>query len=63
MAYQKEVIEHLQSKLGITLRTQCSIQVEGAFGIIKETMNLEDLSTEDFKMSSLSSISSPLATI
>jgi len=38
MAYQKEVIENLQSKLGITLRTQRSIQVEGAFGIIKEQL-------------------------
>jgi len=36
MAYQKEVIENLNSELGIELRIQRSIQVEGAFGIIKE---------------------------
>jgi transposase len=38
LAYQKEVIENLQSELGIELRIQRSIQVEGAFGIIKEQM-------------------------
>lgn len=38
LAYQKEVIENLQSELGVELRIQRSIQVEGAFGIIKEQM-------------------------
>ena len=33
---QKEARENLQSNLGIELRMQRSIQVEGAFGIIKE---------------------------
>ena len=39
VAYQKEVIENLSSELGIELRIQRSVQVEGAFGIIKEAMN------------------------
>ena len=39
VAYQKEVIENLNSELGIELRIQRSIQVEGAFGVIKEAMN------------------------
>ena len=38
IAYQKEVIENLTSELGIELRVQRSIQVEGAFGVIKEQM-------------------------
>ena len=38
IVYQKEVIENLKSELGIELRVQRSIQVEGAFGIIKEQM-------------------------
>ena len=38
IAYQKEVIKNLTSPLGIELRTQRSIQVEGAFGVIKEAM-------------------------
>lgn len=37
-AFQKEVRENLTSELGIELRIQRSIQVEGAFGIIKEQM-------------------------
>lgn len=37
-ALQKEARENLQSELGIELRTQRSIQVEGAFGVIKEAM-------------------------
>lgn len=37
-AFQKEVRENLASELGIELRIQRSIQVEGAFGIIKEQM-------------------------
>ena len=36
VAYQKEVIENLTSELGIELRKQRSIQVEGAFGVLKE---------------------------
>ena len=38
VAYQKEVIKNLQTELGIELRVQRSIQVEGAFGVIKEAM-------------------------
>lgn len=41
VGYQKmkdNVIENLDSELGIELRVQRSIQVEGAFGIIKEDM-------------------------
>lgn len=38
LAYQKEVMTNLTSELGIELRVQRSIQVEGAFGIIKEQM-------------------------
>ncbi len=34
--YQKEVIEFLDTEEGINMRMQRSIQVEGAFGIIKE---------------------------
>lgn len=37
-ALQKEARENLQSELGIELRIQRSIQVEGAFGVIKEAM-------------------------
>jgi hypothetical protein len=37
-ALQKEARENLQSELGIELRIQRSIQVEGAFGVIKEQM-------------------------
>lgn len=40
MAYQKEVIQNLQTDLGIKLRIQRSIQVEGAFGVIKENMGM-----------------------
>lgn len=40
LMYQKEVIENLKSPLGIELRTQRSIQVEGAFGVIKEAFNV-----------------------
>jgi transposase len=40
MAYQKEVIQNLQTDLGIELRIQRSIQVEGAFGVIKENMGM-----------------------
>jgi len=38
IAYQKEVIKNLKSPLGIELRVQRSIQVEGTFGVIKEAM-------------------------
>jgi transposase len=37
-ALQKEARENLQSELGIELRVQRSIQVEGAFGVIKEQL-------------------------
>lgn len=37
---QKEARENLTSELGIELRVQRSIQVEGAFGVIKEQMGL-----------------------
>jgi transposase len=40
IGYQKEVIRNLQSPLGIELRIQRSIQVEGAFGVIKEAFNV-----------------------
>lgn len=40
LAYQKEVISLLTSPLGIELRTQRSIQVEGAFGVIKEVFKV-----------------------
>ncbi len=40
LSYQKEVIENLKSPLGIELRIQRSIQVEGAFGVIKEAFNV-----------------------
>ncbi|MFH0767259.1 MAG: transposase [Bacillota bacterium] len=36
LAYQKEARENLTSELGIELRIQRSIQVEGAFGVLKE---------------------------
>ena len=36
ISYQKEVINNLQSDLGIELRDQRSIQAEGAFGVIKD---------------------------
>lgn len=38
--YQKEAIKNLTSEKGINFRIQRSIQVEGAFGIIKESFNL-----------------------
>ena len=40
LGYQKEVIENLNGELGIELRMQRSIQVEGAFGVLKESFNL-----------------------
>ena len=40
ISYQKEVIQNLKSPLGIDLRIQRSIQVEGAFGVIKEVFNV-----------------------
>lgn len=40
LEYQKEVIKNLKSPLGIDLRIQRSIQVEGAFGVIKEAFNI-----------------------
>lgn len=38
LTYQQEARDNLQSDLGIELRVQRSIQVEGAFGVIKEAM-------------------------
>lgn len=38
--YQKEAIKNLQSELGIELRVQRSIQVEGAFGVIKQNYGI-----------------------
>jgi len=49
--YQKmkdKVIENLDSELGIELRVQRSIQVEGAFGIIKEDMKFRRFSRTMF---------------
>jgi len=40
LGYQKEVIENLNTKLGIELRIQRSIQAEGAFGVLKESFKL-----------------------
>lgn len=40
LEYQKKVIENLKTPLGIDLRVQRSIQVEGAFGVIKEAFNI-----------------------
>lgn len=40
LKYQKKVIENLKTPLGIDLRVQRSIQVEGAFGVIKEAFNV-----------------------
>lgn len=40
MSYQKEVIKNLNTDLGIELRIQRSIQVEGAFGVLKEVFNV-----------------------
>ncbi len=40
ISYQKEAIKNLTSELGIELRIQRSIQVEGAFGVIKDVFKL-----------------------
>lgn len=40
IVYQKEAIQNLTSEKGINFRIQRSIQVEGAFGIIKESFSL-----------------------
>ncbi len=40
LRYQKEAIANLTSPLGIELRIQRSIQVEGAFGVIKENYGI-----------------------
>ena len=40
LEYQRKVIKNLASPLGIELRMQRSIQVEGAFGVIKEAFNI-----------------------
>lgn len=44
-----EVIKNLDSELGIELRTQRSIQVEGAFGVIKEDMRFRRFTRTTFK--------------
>jgi hypothetical protein len=44
-----EVIKNLDSELGIKLRTQRSIQVEGAFGVIKEDMRFRRFTRTTFK--------------
>jgi len=41
VGYEKEAIKNLQSELGIKLRVQRSIQVEGAFGVLKEVFDLK----------------------
>lgn len=45
---KKEVIENLDSELGIELRVQRSIQVEGAFGVIKEDMKFRRFTRTTF---------------
>ena len=40
LGYQKTAIQNLTSQLGIELRIQRSIQVEGAFGVIKEVFKM-----------------------
>lgn len=40
LEYQREVIKNLSTPLGIELRVQRSIQVEGAFGVIKEAFKV-----------------------
>lgn len=40
LSYQREAIKNLQSNLGIELRIQRSIQVEGAFGVIKDVFKV-----------------------
>src|SRR5690606_28397905 len=49
IGYQKEVIRNLQSPLGIELRIQRSIQVEGAFGVIKEAFNRSEEHTSELQ--------------
>lgn len=52
MGYQKEVRANLQNRLGIALRVQRSIQVEGAFGVLKEDFRFRRFScrgTENVK--------------
>ena len=44
-----EVNENLDSRLGIYLRTQRSIQVEGAFGVIKQDMRFRRFTRTGFK--------------
>ena len=46
---KQTVIENLDSPLGINLRVQRSIQVEGAFGIIKEDMRFRRFTRTGFK--------------
>ncbi|TVP96453.1 MAG: hypothetical protein EA374_01545 [Acholeplasmatales bacterium] len=46
---KQTVIENLDSPLGIELRVQRSIQVEGAFGIMKEDMRFRRFTRTGFK--------------
>ncbi len=46
---KQSVIENLDSELGIELRVQRSIQVEGAFGVIKEDMRFRRFTRTGFK--------------
>lgn len=48
-ALQKEVKENLTSELGIELRIQRLIQVEGAFGIIKEQIGFRRFKCRDIQ--------------
>ncbi|MGI6392617.1 MAG: transposase [Candidatus Izemoplasmatales bacterium] len=51
--YQKEVIHNLNTDLGIELRIKRSIQVEGAFGIIKDvfkTRRFRRFGTENVRL-------------
>lgn len=43
--YQKEAIEFLDTEEGVKMRVQRSIQVEGAFGVIKEDMRYRRLNS------------------
>ena len=45
---KQQARENLNSELGIELRIQRSIQVEGAFGIIKEDMKFRRFSRTTF---------------
>lgn len=53
ISYQKEAIKNLNSELGIELRIQRSIQVEGALGVIKDVFKVRRfrrIGTENVKL-------------